>query len=1701
MKKFYVLLFFAWFFLVQASATILTVPGSYSTIQSAINASNNGDTILVAPGTYYEHLNTGGSNVVLGSWYLTTADPSYIGTTVIDGSQSGRVLTIHSVEDSTCRIVGFTIRNGNGAFESGTTGGGGILIENTSPVVEHCIVENCSAPAFGGGVSITGSVSGAKMRNSTIRNNTADHSGGGLFMGDCSPDAVVENCIISGNSISCACDFNGGGGGVNITHRGKLVNCLVTGNSAPNALAGGGGVYCDWGNYYGSQGIFIIGSTIAHNTALEHGGTGYVIDGGDYRNCIIYGNTNGNNGVSNTNGGYYYSCCSDQLPMGGGNISGDPLFVSPALGNFRLTSGSPCINAGNNYFNESSTDLDGNPRIAGVVDMGAYELGSGQSYTVQVGDDFFMTDVLPVFSCDDYNYSQQIYLDYEISGGGGGPGYITKLRFYYYYGSYSPESWNQWTVYLGNTTKTDFLNANDWVPVSSMSQVFSGTIPQPAEYSWLEIVFDSPFYYTGQNLVVAIHENASGSDCYANWASYGAGTDRGLLYSSYYDDPDPASPPTANWFYLSEIAQIQLDFSQSIGALEGFVYREPSCTQPEAGITVTNGSNSTVTDPNGYYFLELPAGNYTITFMNELETHSVSPVFISGNDTTALNFCLPLYLPPPVQLEAELQGAFSDTVHLTWKAPGSIADQWLRWDNGIVGGSLGYGINNITFEVAARWPVEDIEPYGGAYLKKVRFYPTEATALYTVKVYKGADASVLLYSQPVSNLDINAWNEIDLTTPILIDGTSEFWIGYHVSQTEGYPVGMAAGPAVPLKGDMFKWGASWVSVKNTFGIDNNWLLQGFISEDTLPFSPVFAIGAEIPETPSEQMVGNSMLVPQVRPVQQGNPQLRNANPHPNHATEKVPKAPSATSLTLVGYNLYRNNVLLADSLPGLSYTDPALPKGSYEYKVTALYEEGESGPDDPVNVHIYTCFPPTGLTVPNHLLTTTSARVEWTASAISSSAEWLLEWGTSGFVPGTGNQEVVAGIPVFDLTTLSPGSEYDVYVMTMCSSSDSSARVMKRFRTHWFDCPLSASPENEICGDTINNGCTLAMPTFDTAFCGDTVCGTAWLYKQSRDTDWYVLQINDTTDVTMTFKAEFSCQAGIKNSPCPSNDFLVSSGLWPGWQTSLFRQFIPGTYYIYFTPTYNGDVNCDSLNRYWFHLYCNDCLGPDNLAATSLGSSSAQLSWSSGNSSWDVKYGEYGFSSGTQISGVADNTLIINDLSSGTLYEFYVRSNCGGGSYSAWSGPHSFYIPCEPYSIPYYEDFTYSAVGSNPYCWEWSGDGVPGNWSVEYSSTAGGGGAPELTFVPWQSYFSGVSRIISPEFDASHYGEIYLSFNYYMDIANSNSYAEVAITNDGVTWTQVWSNENTGITGPDYAYIFIDNTALDYEHFRFAFIVNGNSWDINTWSIDDISLDGFYWDGGLEGYVTDCLTTDLLSGVQVVVGEDTTMTDSYGYYNISPLPPGYYDVTYSLPGYSPEVITNVWIDTYYTTWNDACLYPIVTPENRTVQDVTVSNGSMECYDALQTITVAGGGTSFTVQPGGEATFIAGQQVNYLPGTLVQSGGYMLGRIAPGGPFCGENESPIVMADIPGPDVFVNQQDIRIYPNPATGKARLVISSGIDMVNGMVEVYNFSGSRVLIANTGSDREPEIDLSAEPAGIYLVRLITEGKVFSTRLVRIN
>lgn len=100
---------------IPCSARIITVDDNgsadFSTIQAAINNANNGDTITVAEGTYFENINFNGKNIFLRS--TEPDDPNVVANTIIDGSDVTSVVTFSGSENASCRISGFTITHGS----------------------------------------------------------------------------------------------------------------------------------------------------------------------------------------------------------------------------------------------------------------------------------------------------------------------------------------------------------------------------------------------------------------------------------------------------------------------------------------------------------------------------------------------------------------------------------------------------------------------------------------------------------------------------------------------------------------------------------------------------------------------------------------------------------------------------------------------------------------------------------------------------------------------------------------------------------------------------------------------------------------------------------------------------------------------------------------------------------------------------------------------------------------------------------------------------------------------------------------------------------------------------------------------------------------------------------------------------------------------------------------------------------------------------------------------------------------------------------------------------------------------------------------------------------------------------------------------------------------------------------------------------
>lgn len=170
-----------------------------------------------------------------------------------------------------------------------------------------------------------------------------------------------------------------------------------------------------------------------------------------------------------------------------------------------------------------------------------------------------------------------------------------------------------------------------------------------------------------------------------------------------------------------------------------------------------------------------------------------------------------------------------------------------------------------------------------------------------------------------------------------------------------------------------------------------------------------------------------------------------------------------------------------------------------------------------------------------------------------------------------------------------------------------------------------------------------------------------------------------------------------------------------------------------------------------------------------------------------------------------------------------------------------------------------------------------------------------------------------------------------------------------------------------------------------------------------------------------------------------------------------------------------------------------------LSNLNLGAGDSFCFNALQTITVAGNGTTFTVQSGGSATIIAGQNIKYLPTTKVQAGGYMWGYIAPSGPWCQTLSMPaLAMAQDEIPK-SIQQSSFKVYPNPTTGNFILELTGGSTAESVRVDVYGIWGEKILSTNINGERKHEFSLSSNPPGMYFIRVTYGNKSETAKIVK--
>jgi|GEM_PF-1523172 len=238
-------------------------------------------------------------------------------------------------------------------------------------------------------------------------------------------------------------------------------------------------------------------------------------------------------------------------------------------------------------------------------------------------------------------------------------------------------------------------------------------------------------------------------------------------------------------------------------------------------------------------------------------------------------------------------GVWATASNLNWNIQIQVEEPalptYLHWDNGENQTSIGNYIVPSEIDFATKWDPDHIAAYDGWTVTKMRFYLTNPTPTVKLKIWTGPGATEI-YSQEVSSFAINNWTEVMLDNPVTIDASTQFWVGLNVDMpTTGPVMGADEGPAIDGYSNIYRFNGSWYS-----DFDNNWNIQ-FQVEDL-----------------SGKAVDG-----------------------------------------LLGYNIYRDDEQINEDVwGGISFIDENLLNGTYNYHVTAVYDEGESDPSNTVEVVI-----------------------------------------------------------------------------------------------------------------------------------------------------------------------------------------------------------------------------------------------------------------------------------------------------------------------------------------------------------------------------------------------------------------------------------------------------------------------------------------------------------------------------------------------------------------------------------------------------------------------------------------------------------------------------------------------------------------------------------------------------------------------------
>lgn len=758
------------------------------------------------------------------------------------------------------------------------------------------------------------------------------------------------------------------------------------------------------------------------------------------------------------------------------------------------------------------------------------------------------------------------------------------------------------------------------------------------------------------------------------------------------------------------------------------------------------------------------------------------------------------------------------------------------------------------------------------------------------------------------------------------------------------------------------------------------------------------------------------------------------------------------------------------------------------------------------------CPPPIDLAL--LLAQPNSAVIEW--DTLQPANTFVIEWGTPGFSPGTGNEIgslVTTGLQD-TITGLLPDTNYDVYVVSDCGAGDSSTWAGPLNVFTGYCSPVYTSTADYLTlfetSDAIQNMVYTAaahpgLPGFVNLSASDTITveenedfNFETNFQGGANTiliwvDWNKDLVYDISEqvyaATTPFAAPLNAQFG---------NIQVPAGVTPDDYRMRVRS-IWGTGNLGVTPCQSTSFG-SAIDVTLTVLPEPTCPRPSDLLVSNILPSSADVAWTAGGNEteWELQYGPAGFTPGTGTFVVTtNNPYALTGLDADTEYDIYVRGICAVGDTSTWRGPANFMTPCNVFSAPFFEDFDdasvwvsgtgFNNVGSEiSSCWDRTTD--PFQWGTRVgatSSTATGpstdaSGSGKYVFTSSNTGTNGQeARLWTPLIDLSAINDPRFQFSYHMYGSFVDS-LNLFISNDnGATWDSLL-------------------TIVGMQQFNKTDAWKDTVLDLSNWANDTIIIEFFNIRTGIndniavdELKILPCVPTPGVDGeedicrLDVTVDLNTIITPAYNYgkwsfpsnetlingsiMNVATLPAGTYEVFYITEGLCAN-------DTTVATLN---IFPPSSAGENGVINVC-RNEPINLFAGLNG-SVDMGGTWYDPQDN--------PLPNSQPIASNIGGSFNYDYIVSNGVCPADTQFVEVIVSQACDYLSIGEEkmgNISVYPNPAT--SHLVIANDANFESMTIEMLDINGRVVLVDNNSlmNNNQAEITIDHLTPGVYTLRL---------------